>query len=91
MARIKDTPKMKTETRQCAVCGKRFFVKLYPDGKYIGGNYFHSISKCDPDGNCNDLYPKSTISASSPRSSALGYEYWECDKCYSLPDTKLPN
>lgn len=30
--------------KQCAICGKDFFVKIFPDEKYFGGNYFGDIT-----------------------------------------------
>ena len=30
-------------TRYCAVCGRRIKVKVYENGKYIGGHYFGKI------------------------------------------------
>lgn len=45
--RIKDTPKVdrtKEIKRQCVICGKNIYVKIFRDGKYTGGNYFCNIS-----------------------------------------------
>lgn len=31
------------EEKRCSGCGSGFIVRLYPDGRYIGGNYFFKI------------------------------------------------
>lgn len=30
--------------RECSICDKKITVKLYSDGKYMGGNYFGKIN-----------------------------------------------
>jgi hypothetical protein len=29
--------------RQCAICGKRFLIKVFGNGKYTGGHFFGKI------------------------------------------------
>lgn len=92
MARIKDTLKMKTETRLCSVCGHGFEVKLYPNGKYIGGNYFSTVEQAEnyrDTGETVNFDNGLVIHVSEPVGKITKWEYWECDECYKLPDTKL--
>jgi len=85
---VRDLPKTerpKNITRQCAICGKDILVKVFSDGKYSGGNYFHSTSECNPNGQCPDIYKKSAsrpCSSTSSRHNSASSEYWECERCY---------
>lgn len=48
--KIKDTPKINRSeniTRQCAICGGDISVKIFPGGKYTGGNYFSTIDQTE--------------------------------------------
>jgi len=76
----------KSLTRQCVICGNDILVTVFADGKYTGGNYFHSVSECGHNGDCVDIYrchPEHSRGISQKRSEpALDREYWECYKCY---------
>jgi hypothetical protein len=102
MARIKDTTlrhperqrriSPETITRQCVVCGEDILIKLFPKGKYIGGNYFSTVEQAEnyrDTGETVNFDNGLVIHVSEPVGKITKWEYWECDECYRLPDTNL--
>ncbi|OGD65593.1 hypothetical protein A2215_03175 [Candidatus Berkelbacteria bacterium RIFOXYA2_FULL_43_10] len=98
--KIKDTPKVEMVKKNCSICGKTIPVQLFPSGKYIGGNYFCKIPLCTDEeeeksrkaGTTKERFGNYVFEVCNkdPKPYAFA-EYWECDKCYSLPDTKIPS
>jgi hypothetical protein len=56
--KIKNASKVnqsKEITSQCVICGGNILVKVFPDGKYTGGNYFSSIDQAEKSGKATRL------------------------------------
>jgi hypothetical protein len=72
-------------TRQCVICGKNILIKVFPNGKYIGGNYFGVIEKAEnyrQTGETMVLGGGSKAFIGEPVGKIRKWEYWECDGCY---------
>ncbi len=81
--------------RQCAICGKKILVKVFPNGKYIGGNYFGKIPlhtekefiKALKAGTTKERWGKTIVEILKKDPKPYSHaEYWECDKCYFAKD-----
>lgn len=85
---VRDLPKTERPreiTRQCAICGKDILIKVFPSGRYIGGNYFSTIEEAEnyhDTGETFDLGNGYKAHIVEPVGKIKKWEYWECDECY---------
>lgn len=78
-------------TRQCSICGRKIFVRIYPDDSYRGGHYFGKIplatekefEKALKAGTTKKSWGKTVVEIlkKDPKPYAHA-EYWECQRCY---------
>lgn len=78
--------------RQCAVCGRKILIKVFPNGKHTGGNYFGKIPLCTEKefekalkaGTTKERFGKTIIGVLKKDPKPYAHkEYWECNKCYN--------
>jgi hypothetical protein len=77
--------------RQCSICGRKIFVRIYPDDSYRGGHFFGKIplytdeefEKARRAGTTKECWGKTVVEILKKDPKPYKYEeYWECDKCY---------
>jgi len=77
--------------RQCAICGKRFLIKVFGNGKYTGGHFFGKIplytekefEKARRAGTTKERWGKTVVEILKKDPKPYRHEeYWECDRCY---------
>ncbi len=89
MTKIKDLPRVdraREIKKQCAVCGNDILIKVFPNGKYTGGNYFGVTEKTESyreTSETMDLGDGLKAHIAEPIGKITKSEYWECSKCYN--------
>ena len=94
----KERPREKRMKKSCAVCGTEISVILHVNRTYTGGHYFGKIPlhtkkemlRAMKAGTHKVRFAGGTINVMNKDPKPYRFvEYWECEKCYKKPDTRL--
>lgn len=70
------------EKQRCSVCNSSFTIRLYPDGRYIGGHYFFTTTLSEGKGRYEKVgrvIKHDIVRWTGKKKRA---EYWECNGCF---------
>ncbi len=70
------------EEKKCSVCGNDFTIRLYPDGRYIGGHYFFTMTLPKGKGRYERVGRIGRHEVVKWTGKKKRAEYWECNRCF---------